>query len=242
MVDAKLVKWIKNAEVKGYSESQLRTFLAKKGYKKSDIDNALNNTQNNVQTSSSETMDFWDKLKYLLSSPNIFFDKIKSEKGIKNAFLTLAIVLLSVSVVSYGISFTIFHALSYGSLFAYGLVGFFSTTFIVISFVLSLLMSFVYSGIVHLLVIGFKGEGNYAETYKAYVYSFIPFQILILIPLVGFLSIIYSFILMIIGVAKLHNISKGKAALACLLPVVFIIGTIIIFAILFLRYFLRGGF
>jgi hypothetical protein len=44
---------------------------------------------------------------------------------------------------------------------------------------------------------------------------------------------------MIIGLSKVHNISKGKAALACLLPAVLVIGLLIGLAIMI---FSRGFF
>jgi hypothetical protein len=62
----------------------------------------------------------------------------------------------------------------------------------------------------------------------------IPYLILSVVPMVGFLSIIYSFILMIIGMSNVYNVSKGKAALACLLPVVLVIGLVIGFVIIML--------
>jgi len=63
--------------------------------------------------------------------------------------------------------------------------------------------------------------------------------ILSVVPMVGFLAIIYSIILMIIGLSKVHNLSKGKAALACLLPAVLVIGLLIGLAIMI---FSRGFF
>ena len=206
--------------------------------------------KNKEVDNSSESFDFWDKLKYLFSNPNLFFEKIKSEKGIKNALLTFVIVGFFASVISYGISFGTRFFLPYGrgffgfplgyfGLLGYGFLGWLSP---IIGFLSSILISFIYSGIIYAIIIAFKGEGTFLDTYKVYAYSMVPFLILKLIPLIGYLSIIYSFILMIIGISKLHNISKGKAALACLLPVIFVIGSLILFVIIYLRFFWRGFF
>lgn len=194
---------------------------------------------------SSENFGFWDKLNYLFSNPNLFFEKIKPEKGIKNALLTFVIVGFFASIVSYGISygmrFMMPHGIGYFGFPMYLGLGYgFFGIFPLVGFLSSLLISFIYAGIIHAIVTAFKGEGTYAETYKAYFYSMVPFLILKLIPIVGYLSIIYSFILMIIGVSKLQNISRGKAALACLLPVIFVIGSLVLLVIIYLKIFWRG--
>ncbi|MAE13665.1 hypothetical protein CMO92_03795 [Candidatus Woesearchaeota archaeon] len=95
----------------------------------------------------------------------------------------------------------------------------------------------VAESISHALIIAFKGEGKYSSSYNVYTYSMIPYLIISVVPIVGFLAIIYSIILMIIGLSKVHNISKGKAALACLLPAVLISGLLIGLALMIL---LRG--
>ena len=202
--------------------------------------------KNKESVSFSGSFDFWDKLNYLFSNPNLFFEKIKLEKGMKNAILTFAIVGVFVDVVSYGARFIMpygmglfglgYLGLGYFGIFRYG----FLSIFPFVGFLIALLISFIYSGIIHAIVIAFKGSGTFSETYKAYAYSMIPFLIIKLIPILGYLSIIYSFILMIIGVSKLHNISRGKAALACLLPVILVIGIFVFFIFMYLSLFFRG--
>lgn len=91
-------------------------------------------------------------------------------------------------------------------------------------------MSFVYAGIVHLLVMAFGGNG-YSETYRAYAYAMIPATILMLIPVVGFLGFIYAIILMVIGLSRLHNITIGKATIAVLAPILLIIGLAVTFVL-----------
>ena len=190
--------------------------------------------------SSYKSIDFWDKIKYLSSNPNLFFEKIKSEEGIKNSLLTFIIVGFFVDIISYGMYYGMRFMQYRGSLFGtplgffelFAYFGFFPYL-PTMGFLLVLLISFAYSGMIHAIVIAFKGEGTYVATYKAYAYGMIPFLILKLIPLIGYLSIVYSFILMIKGVAKLHNISKVKSALACLMPIIFFIGILIIAIIYF---------
>jgi hypothetical protein len=189
---------------------------------------AKNLTQN-------KDFEFWDKIQYLFSDSNLFFENLRYENGIKNAVIMYCIVGLFVSAASFLFSFTLgrmaggmsgIFKLSYGFMF-----------FPIFGFVFGLIMTFVYSGLVHMLVIAFKGQGTFADTYKAYAYSMIPSSILSIIPFIGFFSIIYSYFLMIIGVSKLHNISKGYSALACLLPVILVFGLLIYLVIVIIFRF-----
>jgi len=182
---------------------------------------------------------FWDKIKYIFSDPNLFFEKVKTEKGIKNSLLTYVILGTFFSVVSYGFSmamtglmsggyglFSGFNLLSAGALFYFLGAG--------------IIMTFVYSALIHVIIIAFKGEGAYSGSYNVYTYSMIPYLILNVVPMVGFAAIIYSAILMIIGISKIHNLSKGKSALAVLLPFFLIVGLLIIFSIILLHYIASG--
>ena len=182
---------------------------------------------------SSVSFGFWDKIKYIFSDPNLFFQKVKSEDGIKNSLLMYAIVGAFFSVISYAFSFGMMSMMSRG----YGDLGGFGFLYSALPFVMfgvGIIMTFAYSGLIHVIMIAFKSEGSYKDSYNAYTYSMIPYLILSVVPMVGFLSIIYSFILMIIGMSNVHNVSKGKAALACLLPVVLVIGLVIGFVIIML--------
>jgi len=166
---------------------------------------------------------FWDKIKYLLSDPNDFFEKIKSD-SIKNALLMYAIVGVFMTAVSF-IGFLIMTTQM--SRFEGG----FGSLMIIItiaSYIIGIIVTFLYSLLIHAIVIAFKGAGKYSDSYNVFTYSMIPFMLLVMVPMVGFLSIIYSYVLMIIGISKIHMISKMKAALACLLPGIVIIGLFII--------------
>ncbi|MBI2129600.1 YIP1 family protein [Candidatus Woesearchaeota archaeon] len=182
--------------------------------------------------------EFWDKLKYLFSDPNLFFGIIKKEQGIKDSLIMYAIVSLFMTVVSsifyFGLMSMIAGSLMSGGYFR--LSGFFMPAFGVAGFIIGIIMTFLYSALVHVIVIAFKGKAGYSGTYNAYTYSMIPYLILSTVPLVGFLAIIYSFILMIIGVSEVQNISKGKAALACLLPLIVVLG---IFLFLIFSFIMR---
>ena len=234
MVDQKLIDWIKKGEEKGYSDKQLVDYLAKKGFKKQDIDEAFNSIKN--KAISSQGFTFWDKMQYLISNPKLFFDKAKSEKGIKEALLTFVIVAFGVSILQYGMTFFMRFLLpqSYGY---FGYLGLFGPFFIIGGFLISIAMSLLYAGIVHSLVMVFKGQGSYAETYKAYAYGMIPAMILLLIPFIGFFGGIYSLALIVIGLSRLHNLTIGKAVIAVLAPILLLLGLLVIFFIYLIRNF-----
>ena len=77
-----------------------------------------------------------------------------------------------------------------------------------------------YAGISNLVIKGLGWEGDYVDTYNACTYSFIPTLIISAIPYVGWLSIIYSIILMGFGLSAYHKITNGKATIAALVPII----------------------
>ena len=132
--------------------------------------------------------------------------------------------------------------------FSASLLGGFAIVFVavisVISFVANLVFMFIWAAVVWVFAQIFGGEGRYADAFKAVAYpaSFglaisiliIPVYVLALIPVVGILIslillplflilAIYWIILEILGISKLFNLSKIKAALAVLTPVVVLI-------------------
>ena len=186
-------------------------------------------------------LQFWDKIRYLFSRPFEFGGMVKKERGIGNALLMYVIVAFFASLVSYGISITFMMAM--GSLMGagnyFGGAGFFGGFSAFIGFGIGLVMTFLYSAIMHAIVIAFKGNGGYAATYRMLAYSLVPATLIGIIPLIGMLGFIYSFFIMIPGIALNHNISKGKAALVCLLPLALFLGLFIILAVFLLFSFMR---
>ena len=232
MANKKLADWIKKYESKWYSEEQLYGFLVKKGFSKQEIDDAIN-------PSAKLPSNILDKIKYVFSDIDKFFETFKWERGITNAFLTV----LGFSSVSSALSFGMIFFSPFGlrQSFGYGYFFGYSSYLIIGIMVLNIILGFAYAGIVHALIKAFKGTGGYAKTYQVYAYSLIPAFLISLVPLIGWLSIIYSIILMIIGLSKIHNISKGYSALAIFMPILLVLGILAIFLFYYLRYFFRIG-
>ncbi|MFH1072779.1 MAG: Yip1 family protein [Nanoarchaeota archaeon] len=196
-----------------------------------------------ASTVQAEEFGFWDKLKYLFSNASIFFEKIKREKDISNALMLYSIIVVFVLGASYlsGIFLNSMVPYGVGNLYSplsYSIGGMKEGIFYLVWFFIAIATTFLNSGLISAAVVGFKGKAKYAQTYQAYTYSMIPFIFLSLIPFIGWLSIIFSFIIMSFGISKLHNISRGKAVVACLIPVflyMLLIGLFVIFLLGLLR-------
>lgn len=241
---SELSTFISKAMERGYTKEEFFQILLEKGYTKSEIYSAFqdiesNNSGNEIKGSS---ISYWEKLKLLFSRPSGFFEIVK-ESNIKKSVLLIISVSVAVFLLSFGINIifsSIFYANRIASLnsffsLSYGLSGLFSIIFYFIYFI----STFIYSGISHLVIKGFKGIGRYSDTYNTCAYSFIPFLIFTLVPVIGYLSFIYSIILMTLGFSNYHKISKGKAIIAALVPIILAIILLIIF-ILFILFSLRG--
>jgi hypothetical protein len=74
----------------------------------------------------------------------------------------------------------------------------------------------------------FKGEGGFAETYKAIGYSITPYFLLGAIPIINWFTGLYVIYLQLVGLSKLHKISLGKALLSYLLADLLLYGGLFI--------------
>ncbi|NOZ80018.1 MAG: hypothetical protein GXP48_12735 [Acidobacteria bacterium] len=81
---------------------------------------------------------------------------------------------------------------------------------------------FIWAGIVHLMLLILSGANEgFDATFRVMSYATTA-QIAQIVPLCGgFAGGVWALVLEIIGIAKAHRISQGKAALAVLLPLVF---------------------
>ena len=198
-----------------------------------------------------------DKFKYLFSNPNLFFDKIKNEKSLHDSLLAYLIAGLFIAIINFGYSMINNGSISMVIL---GISYFFPFLLVIIG----LLFTFLYAAIAHIVVINFKHKGDYSDTFKIIAYSLIPFILVSWIPwmvvsildaviwnsswyivlaalLFSIAAFVYSLILMTIGISKIYTISKGKASLAALLPVIICLVLIIILIIFLFFGFFRGS-
>jgi hypothetical protein len=88
----------------------------------------------------------------------------------------------------------------------------------------------------HLWVYVCGGRNGYTQTVKAVAYGGTPSYVLGWIPFLGFIGAIWAFVVEIIGIRELHEISTGRAVAAALLAI--IIPMVIYMGIFF--YFIAG--
>jgi hypothetical protein len=46
----------------------------------------------------STDLGFWEKIKYLFTNPNLFFNSIKDERGIRNSFIMYLVFGIGISI------------------------------------------------------------------------------------------------------------------------------------------------
>jgi len=102
---------------------------------------------------------------------------------------------------------------------------------------------FISGSLTHLFVRALGGRKGYANTIKAFAYGDTPFLLFGWIPFVGMLFPIWAWVLNIIGIRQLHEISTGRAIGAVLLSIValVIIGVLIGLFVVLLVVVLAAG-
>lgn len=168
---------------------------------------------------------FFETLKLVLFNPTIAFTKMKPEGGMTEP-LIYAVFGGSVGFVFY-LLFSIFMS-SFGFMSdrnaLAGLLGLgFGTIFILIFMpVLIALGLFVGAGILHLCLMLVGGaKRSFETTFRVLAYTIGSTYPLMIVPICGgAISGIWALVVEIIGLARAHETSTGKAALAVFLPLI----------------------
>ena len=86
--------------------------------------------------------------------------------------------------------------------------------------IVGLVFAFVGAGILQFILQNlFNGGGTYEGTFRVVAYAGV-IHILSWIPVLGFLLTLYGFYLQIVGLASVHNVTKGKALLAVIIALI----------------------
>jgi len=90
---------------------------------------------------------------------------------------------------------------------------------------IGLVVWFIWTGIVHLLLMLFGGANRgYEATFRTMSYANGSVAIFYLFPICGaYVAIVWSLVVQIIGLREIHETSGGKAAAAVLVPIGFCI-------------------
>lgn len=185
-----------------------------------------------VNQPTGSAMSFFDKVRMVLTKPNEFFAAIlKQEQGIQSAFIYYAIISLVSALLSGWQAQNI--AANYGAFSPLGN----QTSFIgsaITTYIFVLVMIFVVAAILHQFVKLFKGQGGFDRTFQAAVYGGTA-GVLSNVPLIGWLFVIYSIYLTLVGLKQLHTMPMTQAVWA------YIVTLLVIFAVIFVVMLLFIG-
>ena len=205
----------------------------------------VNETEEKPKDNTPE-FNFWDKIKYLFSSPKTFFELLVNETGISNALVMFIIIEVFLGL------FSMFSKPEFIS-------GSFSLVFLglggeIFAIIVQVGILFAAVGISQLVAKHFNKEANYSKTFQILVYSSVPPSLFLLVPILlsGTLfsieavyhpiilsavilipAFIYYTFLAVIGLTQTYNLSNGKAVVVVFTPVV-VLGIPALFILLFL--------
>ncbi|PIN93563.1 hypothetical protein COU54_02690 [Candidatus Pacearchaeota archaeon CG10_big_fil_rev_8_21_14_0_10_31_24] len=238
MIDLK--NYIMEGLDKGYSKKEITSVLLDKGYSEKEIDFAFSNRtekspSNKIKVPTQSDLSYMDRFKLLFSNPEELFSRIK-ESGIGNA-LGLAFICAVISIFLLTMVIFMFVGVLYKSGGYAGAGMFYSILSAFLYLIIFGIGLFVYSGVTHLVIKLMGGTGCYSDSFNACTYGIIPFIILAVIPFIGWLSIIYSIIVMSMGLSKYHDLPKGRCALAACIPIIVLILAVVFFIFLLISAF-----
>jgi hypothetical protein len=161
-------------------------------------------------------MDFIEKVRGFLVDPVGTFRESRGDK-FSISFRYYIILVIIFSALS-----TIVAALTGSSGMVFGLPGPISAilpAFMFIYYIITSIVAWLIFGLwVHLWVYILRGRKGITRTINAVYYGNTPFLLLGWIPFIGYIGIIWSFVLWILGIRELQQISTGKAAAAVIIP------------------------
>jgi len=196
---------------------------------------SLTQPKTQIVVSSREKLGTFKKIGMVIAHPSELFEKTKGEgvwPALKYLWITLLVPFIVLAVLS--TLFASFVGLFGGAILSS--IGFDSATIFeatgtitlyfalliitglaVLIFAIYPLLLIIGTGILHLFVKLYRGEGNYGDTFGATVYANTPQHVFFFIlPIAS----IWSFVLSIFGVAIRHEISKLRAFLAIVTPAI----------------------
>ncbi|MCK4799221.1 MAG: YIP1 family protein [Spirochaetes bacterium] len=176
-------------------------------------------------------MDFIEKAKGLLTTdPEITFDASKDdtlEEAIKYYAVIVAVYsFLSTVVISITMKGSFGSMMGIGQLetmmgVGAGIIG--AVVLFVVMLVLGIIGAFIGGALVHVGVLIVGGKKGITQTIKAIMYGSTPGLLLGWIPIIGGLAGIWSFVLEIVGIQQLHDLTTFRTIMAVIIPLVIIV-------------------
>ncbi len=221
MVNTELVYYIKDVVSRGFTHAEVRKGLIKAGYPEPDVNQALSLVP--------EQLTFGRRWKLALRDPSGLFAQIKDEQGIGHAFSFLLMIAAIAGILFFVPAFLVIVAgysfllpeFLFGQSLALVTIGIF-----VLFIVQAVVGAFVNAGIIHFFARAFGGQGSYHQAFKVVAYSqgwWVPGALFVAVPVVGVFAFSLAILFVqIVGVGALYGLSRGKAALSILAPILFI--------------------
>jgi hypothetical protein len=186
-------------------------------------------------------LSFGEKVKGFLGAPSNTFDDVEPEAlGSALKYFTIWAVIYGIlrTIVFYTLERRVFQTLwDFLGLSDAAIYLFDPVIFALLAVLGGFATLFVGGLWAHLFVRAFGGRKGYRNTIKAFAYGNTPLFLFGWIPFVGMLFPIWAWVLNIIGVRQLHEISTGRAIGAVLLgmaALVIIVFLIVLFVVLLL--------
>lgn len=167
---------------------------------------------------------FLENVKGFLLSPVVTFRQSGTDAPAA-VFLYLGVLLLINAILSTLVAL----AIGFGSMQPPGLPAGMPTSVAVFIFVLigGFILTLIGAAWVHIFTYLLGGRRGIMQTLAATVYASTPGHLFSWIPLIGFIAMIWSLVLLVIGIRELQALSTTRAilavAIACLIPLIIVI-------------------
>jgi len=190
-------------------------------------------------TPSYRRLSFGEKVKGFLGAPSNTFNDVKAE-ALRDAlkYFTVWVIIYAIlrTIVFYTLERGVFEILwSMFGLSDAAVDRFGPVTFALLAVLGAFAALFIGGSWTHLLVRAFGGRKGYGNTIKAFAYSYTPVFLFGWIPFIGMLFGLWAWVLTIIGIRQLHEVSTGRAIAAVLLSIIaliIIIVSVVLFVVL----------
>ena len=229
---------VEGARARGFSRGEIVKVLVQKGYSRKEIDESLGIKK---VVSRKKVLDdkivqkkeynYLEKIGLLFSRPTTFFDLVRENHMGPSIGLFASVSVISV-ILKVVVSL-IFNGILGGNYFRF--FGVEVWGFGAITIILAFIFTFISAGIVHASARMMGGKGSYVDCYNVVVYSLVPAMIIAsIIPMIGFLSYVFSFVIMVYGIRSVYKLSGGKSTLVAFSPLIlYVVLLVFIFGLLF---------
>lgn len=172
-------------------------------------------------------MDFIEKVKGFLMEPSKTFDASKEEtlSEAMKYYISIVAIYSAILALLFAFASTLFGSMmgGFGAMFGAGAGIAGAIAIFVIFLILLIIGAFINGAILHIGVYIVGGKRGITQTIKALMYGSTPGLLLGWIPIIGFLALIWSLVLEVLGIRQLHELTTGKAIVAVIIPIVIIV-------------------